>query len=43
MEWGSLDAHLAEGIGGLITTVVGLALPVLLVRFIYQRQIFIRL
>ena len=38
-----LDAHLATGIGGLLIAVVGLALPVLLVRFLYQKKIFIRL
>jgi predicted acyltransferase len=38
-----LDAHLAKGIGGLLIAVVGLALPVLLVRFLYQKKIFIRL
>jgi predicted acyltransferase len=38
-----LDAHLAKGIGGLIISLVGLALPVLLTRFLYQRKIFIRL
>jgi hypothetical protein len=38
-----LDACLAQGIGGLVVALVGLALPVLLVRFLYQRKIFIRL
>ncbi len=38
-----LDAHLAQGIGGLLIALVGLALPVLLVRSLYQRKIFIRL
>lgn len=38
-----LDANLAKGIGGLLIDVVGLALPVLLVRFLYQKKIFIRL
>ena len=38
-----LDAHLAKGIGGLLIALVGLALPVLLVRFLYQKKIFIRL
>ena len=38
-----LDAHLAKGIGGLLIALVGLALPVLLVRFLYQKMIFIRL
>ena len=38
-----LDAHLDKGFGGLLIAVVGLALPVLLVRFLYQKKIFIRL
>lgn len=38
-----LDAHLAHGSGGLLVAMVGLALPVLLVRFLYQHKIFIRL
>ena len=38
-----LDAHLAKGIGGLLIAVVGLALPVLFVRALYLRKIFIRL
>ncbi len=38
-----LDAHLAKGIGELLIAMVGLLLPVLLVRFLYQRRIFIRL
>ncbi|MDE0767149.1 MAG: hypothetical protein OSB19_02050 [Opitutaceae bacterium] len=32
-----------HGIGGLLVAVVGLTLPVLLVYFLYQRKIFIRL
>ncbi|RFC45279.1 MAG: putative acyltransferase/Predicted acyltransferase [Verrucomicrobia bacterium] len=38
-----LDAYLAKGIGGLAVALLGLLLPVLLVRFLYQRKIFIRL
>ena len=38
-----LDLHLAKGFGGLLIALVGLTLPVLLVRFLYQRKIFIRL
>lgn len=38
-----LDTHIANGVGSLGVAVVGLALPVLLVRFLYQRKIFIRL
>lgn len=38
-----LDAHVARGMGGLVIALVGVLLPVLLVRFLYQRKIFIRL
>jgi len=38
-----LDVHLAKGVGGLLIALVGLALPVLLVRFLYLKKIFIRL
>ncbi len=38
-----LDSHIVNGAGGLGIAIVGLALPVLLVRFLYQRKIFIRL
>ena len=38
-----LDAHLAQGIGGLVIAIVGLLLPVLLVRFLYKRKIFLRI
>jgi predicted acyltransferase len=38
-----LDAHVATGCGGLLVAIVGLSLPVLFVRFLYQRKIFIRL
>jgi predicted acyltransferase len=38
-----LDEHVAMGMGGLLIALVGLALPVLLVRFLYQKKIFIRL
>lgn len=38
-----LDAHLARGTGGLLLAFITLALPVLLLRFLYQRKIFLRL
>lgn len=38
-----LDTRLATGAGGLLIALVGLLFPVLLVRFLYQRKIFIRL
>ena len=38
-----LDSYLAKGIGGLAVALLGLLLPLLLVRFLYQRKIFIRL
>jgi predicted acyltransferase len=38
-----LDASLGTGFGGLVISLVALALPVLLVRFLYQHKIFIRL
>lgn len=38
-----LDAHLSQGIGGVLVALVSLALPVLLVRFLYIKKIFIRL
>ena len=38
-----LDHHLAAGTGNLVIALIGLTLPVLLVRFLYQRKIFIRL
>ena len=38
-----LDARIAQGFGGLAIAIVGLALPLLLVRFLYQRKLFIRL
>jgi hypothetical protein len=37
------DTHVAMGVGPLVIALVGLALPVLLVRFLYQQKIFIRL
>jgi predicted acyltransferase len=37
------DTHVAAGVGGLVIALLGLALPVLLTRFLYQRKIFIRL
>ncbi|NBV86012.1 MAG: hypothetical protein EBS01_07065 [Verrucomicrobia bacterium] len=38
-----LDASVSKGAGGLLVAVVGLLLPVLLVRFLYRQKIFIRL
>jgi hypothetical protein len=38
-----IDLHLAAGMGNLVIALTGLALPVLLVRFLYHRKIFIRL
>ena len=38
-----LDTHLATGAGSLVAALVALTLPVLLVRFLYQRKIFLRL
>lgn len=38
-----LDARVGGGTGGLVVALVAVALPVLLARFLYQRQIFIRL
>jgi predicted acyltransferase len=38
-----LDSRIAPGIGGLVIALVGLLIPVLLVRFLYQRKIFLRL
>jgi predicted acyltransferase len=38
-----LDAHVAKGIGAIVIAMVGLALPIMMVRFLYQRKIFIRL
>jgi predicted acyltransferase len=37
-----LDTAVAKGIGNLVVTLIGLALIVLLARFLYKRQIFIR-
>jgi predicted acyltransferase len=37
------DTHVAMGIGALVIALVGLVLPVLLVRFLYQRKVFLRL
>jgi len=37
------DSHLGVGFGGLVLALIALALPVLLVRFLYQHKIFIRL
>ena len=38
-----LDTRVTAGLGGLLVALVGLALPVLLVRALYQKKIFIRL
>ncbi len=38
-----LDAHFAPGAGGLIIALAGLLLPILLLRFLYQRRVFLRL
>ena len=38
-----LDTHFANGSGELLVALLGLLFPVLLVRFLYQRKIFIRL
>ena len=38
-----LDAHVVAGFGGLIVAAIGLLLPILLVRFLDQEKIFIRL
>jgi predicted acyltransferase len=38
-----LDTHLATGSGAVLAAMVGLTLPVLLVRFLYQHKIFLRL
>lgn len=38
-----LDVRIGGGVGGLLVALIGLLLPVLLVRFLYQRKIFIRL
>jgi predicted acyltransferase len=37
------DAHLAAGLSRLVIALVALVLPILLVRFLYQHKIFIRL
>ena len=37
------DAHFAKGVGGLVVSIVGTMLPVLLVPFLYEPKIFIRL
>ena len=38
-----LDANVVKGMGGLVIALVAVILPVLLVRFLYQRKVFIRL
>jgi predicted acyltransferase len=38
-----LDVHLPQGSGGLLVALVALSLPVLLVGFLYNHRIFIRL
>ena len=37
-----LDAHVANGFGGMVIAIVGLLLAVLLMRFLHKRQIFLR-
>jgi predicted acyltransferase len=37
------DNHISPGAGGLVLALVGLALPLLLARFLYNRKIFFRL
>jgi hypothetical protein len=36
------DAHVAKGAGALLTNVAGLVLVALLARYLYKRQIFLR-
>jgi predicted acyltransferase len=38
-----LDMHVAQGLGGMVVALVGLGLAILLARFLYQRNIFLRL
>lgn len=38
-----LNAHVAKGLGDLRVALTGLALALLLVRFLYRRRIFLRL
>ena len=38
-----LEVHFVKGAGGLLLALMALALPVLLVRFLHERKIFIRL
>jgi predicted acyltransferase len=38
-----LEQRVAQGVGGLMVAAVGLLLPVLIVRFLHQRKIFIRI
>lgn len=40
---GVLDSRVTQGAGGVVIAIVGLLLPLLLVRFMYQRKIFVRL
>ncbi|MDB6172255.1 MAG: hypothetical protein JWL59_1566 [Chthoniobacteraceae bacterium] len=40
-QW--LDANITEGFGGLVVTLVGIAIAFSLVRFLYQRKIFLRI
>jgi hypothetical protein len=37
------DNHLAKGLGDMVVSIVGLALAFWFVRFLYKRQIFLRL
>lgn len=41
--WTFFDSKIATGAGGIVVAVVALAMPLLLVRFMYQRKIFLRL
>lgn len=36
------DTQVAKGLGGLVTAIVGLVLVILFARFLYRRQIFLR-
>jgi hypothetical protein len=36
------DTHVAKGFGGLVIALVGLLLAILFARFLYKRQIFLR-
>jgi len=38
-----LDDHVTKGFGDLVVAVVGLLIAIWLLRFLYQRKIFLRL